>query len=725
MPNEIAIKVKKPDTSPIEQIGTAAKQAGKDVGTHLEKGFKEGEAAAARAGKQVEGSLDKVKAKAKETGREIADSTGGAVSGMVDNLGGAGGAFLAAGAVVGGLFVNGFAQQMEQQKIGGLLAAQTGATGAAAAQLGDTAGDVFGDNFGESIEEVGEAMKAVFQNRLIDVNANTDDIKAMTEEAMTAAQVVGEEVNNVARAAQQAVRTGLAGSVTEALDLITRGTQLGLNTSEDLLDTITEYGTQFRELGLSGPEALGLISQGMKGGARDTDVAADALKEFSIRARDGSETTVRGFETIGLSAGEMGQRIAAGGDSARNALSQTLVHLQSMENQTLRDQAAVDLFGAKAEDLGDALLNMDLSTASDEFGEFAGATEDAAGKIADATPALETAWRNIQAGVGNAFDWASESEEIDKVIASVREHAAQAKQGQQDAADAVNEGTTSWHDQEEAVVSVVETLDKFIAKQKQLASGVLELSDAEIAYQQALDDAAESAKENGRTLDTNTEKGRENREALNDVVTETYGLIEAMEAQGATTEAVSGFVAGAREQFLALADKMGLGATEANRLADKLGLIPGTYEAKVTADVSAAETNLRRISGFLAELLRPKTVTVSAVPGSGFPVVSHAHGGVVGAGMPHAAAGGPRSNQIVAGEHGIEIIDVAPGSTVHSAPDSKRMLAGSGDSGPMVVEFHFPPGGSTIEQLLAALWQKGVRDGLINAYAGGQRVQVR
>ena len=73
----------------------------------------------------------------------------------------------------------------------------------------------------------------------------------------------------------------------------TKATQLGLNNSEDFLDTVNEYGTQFRKLGLTGAESIGLMSQAVKAGARDTDLAADALKEFSIRAIDGSELSAK------------------------------------------------------------------------------------------------------------------------------------------------------------------------------------------------------------------------------------------------------------------------------------------------------------------------------------------------------------------------------------------------------------------------------------------------
>jgi predicted nucleic acid-binding Zn-ribbon protein len=53
-----------------------------------------------------------------------------------------------------------------------------------------------------------------------------------------------------------------------------------------------------------------------------------------------------------------------------------------------------------------------------------------------------------------------------------------------------------------------------------LFNHVLGLSNATIGYEQSLDDLSESIKENGKTLDIHTEKGRNNQRALNDAISE-------------------------------------------------------------------------------------------------------------------------------------------------------------------------------------------------------------
>ena len=196
------------------------------------------------------------------------------------------------------------------------------------------------------------------------------------------------------------LRTGLAKNAEEAYDIIAAGARNGLNRNEDLLDTLTEYPVVLRKLGLSGSESLGLINQGLRAGARNTDVLADALKEFQIRATDGSDSSASGFQRLGLDAEEMTAKIARGGADARDGLDQVLRKLRETEDPVQRNAAAVELFGTKAEDLGDALFSLDLSTAVDQLGQVNGAAQRMFDTLANNDAAkLETAKRNIETAV--------------------------------------------------------------------------------------------------------------------------------------------------------------------------------------------------------------------------------------------------------------------------------------------------------------------------------------
>lgn len=263
--------------------------------------------------------------------------------------------------------------------------------------LADAAAKAYAGNFGESIAGNMDAARAAIQSGLLGPGASEKDTQGIVERLTTVSGLLGEGIPATARAAQQAIRTGLAPNAEAAFDLIVKGQQAGINTSEDFLDTLNEYGTQFRKLGLSGPEAVGLISQAMKGGARDSDVAADALKEFSIRAIDGSKTTIDGFSSIGLSADDMREKIAAGGPAAHNALGQVLTGLRNVRDPAEQSRIAVELFGTQAEDLGGALNNFDLSKAVSQLGNVQGAAQRASDTMGGTTAStFESAKRSIE-----------------------------------------------------------------------------------------------------------------------------------------------------------------------------------------------------------------------------------------------------------------------------------------------------------------------------------------
>ncbi len=77
-----------------------------------------------------------------------------------------------------------------------------------------------------------------------------------------------------------------------ALDLITKATTGIANRSDDLLATVNEYlDAQWRDLGITGEQALGLLTQGLQGaGARDSGHRGGCAR----RAEHPEEGQVRG-----------------------------------------------------------------------------------------------------------------------------------------------------------------------------------------------------------------------------------------------------------------------------------------------------------------------------------------------------------------------------------------------------------------------------------------------
>lgn len=283
--------------------------------------------------------------------------------------------------VAAGLGV-GVAASLDMSAANSKLQAQLGVGPAEAAELSKVSAEVYANAWGDSTETVNNAIAGVYSN-IGDVSDAEGGLEGITTKALALSETFNQEVGPTTAAVGQMIKTGLAKNADEAFDILTRGFQTGANKADDLLDTMGEYGTQFRKFGLDGQTATGLLTQGLKAGARDADIVADSIKEFSIRAIDGSATTAEGFKAIGLNASDMAAKIAQGGDSATGALDLTLDRLRGIDDPVKRSAAAVQLFGTQSEDLGDALYALDPSSAVSALGEVGGAAEKMAETVGD------------------------------------------------------------------------------------------------------------------------------------------------------------------------------------------------------------------------------------------------------------------------------------------------------------------------------------------------------
>ncbi len=158
---------------------------------------------------------------------------------------------MAAGiAAAGAAIAGGFAASLESAALGDKLAAQLGASGPYAEDLGAIAGDLYANAYGENLGEVNDALRSVIQSGAVMEDASNEQLQSVTASALDLATAFDQDVAGTAQAAGRLVQTGLAANAEEAFDIITRGFQQGADTGGDFLDVIGEYGTTFSELGL-------------------------------------------------------------------------------------------------------------------------------------------------------------------------------------------------------------------------------------------------------------------------------------------------------------------------------------------------------------------------------------------------------------------------------------------------------------------------------------------
>lgn len=345
--------------------------------------------------------LDQVGDSAEQAGQDLAnmgaqaEAGGGRIAGLWSRIGPG----LAAGAAVAGLaagaaLLKGVLDALDAEKVSDKLDAQLGATAQESERWGRVAGKLWGQAYGESFGEVNQVIGSVIRNISGLRDASEADLERISAKVIDVGKTFDQDLGQMARAAGKLIKTGLAKDADEAMDLIAAAFRSGVNEADDLLETLSEYSTQFRDVGLSGPKALGMLAQALQAGARDADTAADAIKEFAIRSKDGSKTSRDAFEALRLDADKMFRTFARGGPDADKAMKQVIDRLKAMTDPVKQNELAVALFGTKAEDLQDALYAIDPSTAVDALGQIGGAAEDVGDKLNDNAATRIRSWKN-------------------------------------------------------------------------------------------------------------------------------------------------------------------------------------------------------------------------------------------------------------------------------------------------------------------------------------------
>lgn len=231
------------------------------------------------------------------------------------------------------------------------LSAATGATGDELDALGESVKNIYAQGLGDDFADVADGLAATQQ---------ASDLTGEALERATAAgfnlrDVFDYDVSESARAAS-ALMKNFGIDAEEAYGLIAVGAQNGADKNGDLLDTLNEYSPQFAALGLSADQFIGTLVEGADAGLFSIDKVGDAVKEFNIRAKDGSDTSREAFENLGLNADKMFAAFAAGGDTAEAAFFDTVEALNSMDDPLARNAAGVALFGTQFEDLEAGVL---------------------------------------------------------------------------------------------------------------------------------------------------------------------------------------------------------------------------------------------------------------------------------------------------------------------------------------------------------------------------------
>lgn len=245
--------------------------------------------------------------------------------------------------------------------------------------------NIFSKGLGESMEDIADKM-GIVSSLLGDLP--TDQLESVVEKSLRLEKIYDMDFKENIRGVD-AMMSQFGITADQAFELINQGAQQGLNQNQDLTDQIAEYSTYYAKLGFEASDFFNIMLSGAQDGAYQIDYLNDAMKEFGIRAIDGSDATASAFQALGLNADEMSKAFAQGGDASYNAFNKVVKVLSEIEDPLKRNEVGVALFGTKFEDLGESAI-LSMTAFGDQFNEF-GDTLDQTSEIMDS-------------GVGSSFE---------------------------------------------------------------------------------------------------------------------------------------------------------------------------------------------------------------------------------------------------------------------------------------------------------------------------------
>ncbi|UPK45894.1 phage tail tape measure protein [Paenibacillus pabuli] len=196
------------------------------------------------------------------------DKAKGAASGFVNILGRVA-QYTGAYAMVSGI-VDGFKNVvgLVGDYEGGMkqLQASTNLTAKQMAGIEVQASSLYRDNIGQNWDDLTDSLATV---RQVTGLAN-DALKVTTRDAIVFRDVFGEDVTQSIRAADQMARQfGI--SQHQGFNLMAQGMKDGLNMSDELLDSISEYSVYFNKIGYDANEMFDMFGAGAESGVFQLD----------------------------------------------------------------------------------------------------------------------------------------------------------------------------------------------------------------------------------------------------------------------------------------------------------------------------------------------------------------------------------------------------------------------------------------------------------------------
>ena len=247
--------------------------------------------------------------------------------------------------------------------------AQTGATTEEMKAFKDEMNDLYKNNFGESLQDIGDKMAYVKQ---VTGEVDPSKIRELTENAIALEDTFGSDFNETIRGVNNLMQHfGI--DAEEAFDLFAKGSQLGLDYTDELGDNIAEYGGNFAQAGYSAEEYFQLLVNGSQNGAYNLDKVNDSINEVKNRLGDGTiEKNINIFSDGTKAAFDAWE---SGKGTMKDVIDSIVNDINNCENEQEALNMAATAFGTMGEDANLKVVKS-LKSTGDAFKDVKGSMED-------------------------------------------------------------------------------------------------------------------------------------------------------------------------------------------------------------------------------------------------------------------------------------------------------------------------------------------------------------
>lgn len=313
-----------------------------------------------------------------ESIKENAETITAPMDEIASNIGMSFGTLAKAG-VIGGILAIGTAAVNTASDVESAMnkfQAQTGVANEELDKYEETMKDIYTGNYGESFENVADSMAKVKQ-QLGEIDQK--DMKNVTEGLLTLESTMDMDFDETLRGTNQLMEQfGITSE--EALDLIAKGGQVGLDKTHELGDNISEYAGKFSQAGYSAEEYFQLLENGLEGGAYNLDKVNDAINEVTTRLADGTiEDNLKSFSKETQNTFKSWQN---GKATQKEVIDSIVKDIKNATNEQDKMTLSATAFGTMGEDANTKFIES-LSSVGDTFNDVNGTMDkvkDNAGK---------------------------------------------------------------------------------------------------------------------------------------------------------------------------------------------------------------------------------------------------------------------------------------------------------------------------------------------------------